>query len=496
VVRNGVLLVPDPSALTPYCLPNYSSALQEAPVISAMLAEEVAQGWLVPVSEQPRFVHPLGAVPKSDGGLRVIHDHSVPLGSSVNDHEVYMRCSWDSLESALQFLVPHVYMARLDVSAYYRHFMVHPSQWDLQGFEFAGRFYVDSRVQFGLRLAPELAHRFTMFIKRVLYANGVQAVVGVMDDYLLLHSDYRTCFVMLAVSVALLSDLGFVVNLKPGKTVLPARVQKFVGVVINSARMSLSLPAEKLSSLLQDVAQALRARSIRRKLLQRLVGKMQWASRVIYGGRVFMRSCTDALSVVLHPGHHVSLSAHMRADLRWWLSAAAAHNGVVSLARRRTTHFVFTDACLSPVPCIGIFAAGAFFSLAVPDLLAQQLGPPSAEGDINVWECFALVAALQLLGDYWLGSHVVVFSDNAATVSWVGQGSPRPLAARELVGRLFQDCLRRDIRLSVQHIPGVDNVVADALSRRQWSTFGSEACAALRVRSPFLSCVVPSLPQV
>jgi hypothetical protein len=51
-----------------------------------------------------------------------------------------------------------------------------------------------------------------MFIKRVLYANGVQAVVGVMDDYLLLHSDYRTCFVMLAVSVALLGDLGFVVN--------------------------------------------------------------------------------------------------------------------------------------------------------------------------------------------------------------------------------------------------------------------------------------------
>jgi hypothetical protein len=74
------------------------------------------------------FTRWLGAVPKSDGGLRVIHDHSVPLGGGVNDHEVYMRSSWDSLESTLQFLVPHVYMARLDVSAYYRHFMVHLSQ--------------------------------------------------------------------------------------------------------------------------------------------------------------------------------------------------------------------------------------------------------------------------------------------------------------------------------------------------------------------------------
>jgi hypothetical protein len=29
-------------------------------------------------------------------------------------------------------------MARLDISAYYRHFMVHPSQWELQGFEWGG----------------------------------------------------------------------------------------------------------------------------------------------------------------------------------------------------------------------------------------------------------------------------------------------------------------------------------------------------------------------
>eukprot|EP00775_Hariotina_reticulata_P005934 gene5934-biopygen7741 len=455
VVRNGVLLVPDPAVLTPYCLPNYSSALQESSTISNMLAAEVAQSWVVQVPTRPRFVHPLGAVPKSDGGIRVIHDHSVPLGSSVNDHEVYVRYSWDSLDDALQFVVPHVFMARLDVSAYYRHFMVHPSQWDLQGFEFGGAFYVDSRVQFGLRLAPELAHRFTMFIKRVLHANGVQAVVGVMDDYLLLHADYRTCLVMLAVAVALLSDLGFDVNLKPGKTVLPAKVQKFVGVVINSARMSLSLPSDKLSSLLQDVTFAVQARTLKRKFLQRLVGKMQWASRVIYGGRVFMRSCTDALSVVLHPGHHASVSSHMRADLRWWLSAAAANNGIVSLARRRRTHFVFTDACLSPVPCIGIFAEGAFFSLSLPELARHQLLPPAGDEDINVWECFAVLAAVRLLGDYWSGAHVVVFSDNASTVAWVGQGAPRPPAARQLVGVLFQACLSQDIRLSVRHIPGV-----------------------------------------
>jgi hypothetical protein len=366
VVRNGVLLVPDLGAVAPYHLADYSSALEAADVISGMLVEKVAQGWVIPVSAPPLFVHPLGAVPKSDGGLRVIHDHSVPVGVSVNDALVYVKYSWDTLESALALLVPHAFMARLDISAYHRHFMVHPSHWCVQGFEFGGQYYVDSRLQFGLRLAPELAYRFTMFIKRVLHANGVVGVVGVMDDYLLLHCDFRACLVMLAVAVALLQGLGFSVNMKPGKTMPPARVQKFVGVVINSARYTVSLPAEKLASLLHDVSSVLQRRSVRRRNLQSLVGKMQWASRVVFGGRVFMRSCSDALSRVLHPGFRVSVSSHMRDDLRWWLQSAAAHNGVVSLAPARVTHYLFIDACLSPVPCIGVFCAGC---LSVPGCL-------------------------------------------------------------------------------------------------------------------------------
>jgi hypothetical protein len=66
-------------------------------------------------------------VPKGDSGIRVIHDHSVPVWMGVNDHEVYVRYTWDSLDLAVRYLVPHAFMARLNISAYYRHFMVHPS---------------------------------------------------------------------------------------------------------------------------------------------------------------------------------------------------------------------------------------------------------------------------------------------------------------------------------------------------------------------------------
>lgn len=491
VVQNGVLLVPDAEALAPYALPNYQSAYAAAADVSSVVLDEVAAGWVTAVDTPPAFVHPLGAVPKSDGGFRVIHDHSVPVGASVNDNEVYVRYTWDSLDLAVRHLVPHVFMARLDISAYYRHFMVHPSQWHLQGFEWQGVHYVDSRVQFGLRLAPELAHRFTMFIKRVLHANGVCAVVGVMDDYLLLHCDYRACLVMLAVAAALLADLGFKVNFKPGKTMPPARVQKFVGVIINSARFTLSLPRDKLDGLLQDIRLALQRRTVPRKLLQRVVGKMQWASRVIFGARVFMRSCLDGLSTVLHPGHHVSVTSHMKGDLLWWLHHAGRFNGLMSLSPRLLTHFVYTDACLSPEPCVGVFCAGAFLSLTRTQLLSSGFSPPAVDADINVWECYAIFVAVALLGAWWQGSQVTVLCDNSATVAWVGKGSPRPLEARALVQELFAACLDCHLRLHVQHLPGDQNVLADALSRQQWSRFGLLAQSVLGVSSPFLSGALP-----
>jgi hypothetical protein len=493
VVDNGVLLVPDKAALAPFAVPNYKSALDAAQEVEEGLQEEVRRGWVIPVSSPPLYLHPLGVVPKSTGGIRIIHDHSVPAGACVNDLETYVSYSWDSLESVLPFFSPRVYMARLDIEAYYRHFLIHPSQWDLQGFEFSGQYYVDSRLQFGERLAPELAHRFTMAIKRVLHANGVVAVVGVMDDYLLLHMQFKFCLVALVVAVALLSDLGFIVNMKPTKTVLPDHVQQFLGVVLNSARMTMSLPLDKLKSYLVAIQEVVSSRTVMARVMQQLVGKMQWASRVIYGGKVFMRSCSDLLSRARHPGHHVTVSALVRSDLQWWLENAQRCNGAVHIAPKLVTHFMFTDACKAPAPCLGIFAEGAFASLDVAQLAESGMSPLAVSCDINHWECYGVLVALRLFGPVWAGSRVVVFCDNMATVEWLTSGSARPPSARVLVQEIFGLCTVSHIRLQVKHIEGEQNVLADALSRKQWARFVGHLQPMLRRNSAYLSAVLSVL---
>lgn len=494
MIEHGVMLLADSAQLQPFDLPNYPSALEERERLGVIIQEEIERGWITEVSEPPQFVHPLGVVPKpSSNGIRVIHDHSVPVGQGLNFQQVYVRYTWDSLDSALAFFVPHVYMARLDISAYYRHFLVHPSQWQLQSFQFEGKYYVDSRLQFGARNAPEIAHRVTMAIKRILFANGIPALCCVMDDYLFFHCNQQVCRVILAVAIALLQDLGFEVNLRPGKTVEPAESQKFLGVVLNSARMTLSLPADKLSTTLSAVCDMLGRRTVSKKALQSLHGRLQWASRVVYGGKAFLRAISDGLSSVVHPGHHISLSGSIKADLWWWQRHSAAQNGVLRVSPTLTTHYVYTDACLAPVPCVGIFHAGGFASFDASQLAGLGLSPPLDSDNINLWECFAVLVALVLFPDVFRASRVVVYCDNAASVAWITGGSPRPAAARTIVQRLFEMCVHLHIRLNVVPIEGMANVLADAVSRRQWGRFGPLAAAALGCESEFLSGILPSL---
>ena len=367
VLHYGVRLVPPGTEVPCYQGANYSSAVAASAQVSAVIAEERASGRLVPIPQEAALhVHPLGAVPKPpDNGIRVIHDHSYPAGSSLNDLQRYWRLSWDSLDHALQYLVPRVYMAKFDLSAYYRHFPVHPDHWQFQCFSWESQHYLDGFLEFGVRIAPEVAHRFTCALKRILWANGIRAVSAIVDDFLLLHTSKVYCTVALVAALALAQDLGFKVNLAPHKTSLPCFCLKYVGIVVDSARMELRLPADKLAKLVAGCESALAVQQVPIRDLQSLVGLLQWGSKVIFGGRCFMRSLWVLLGEVEVSAPHkrkLRLPAWARQDLQWWISHVAVHNGLLRLSSpQMPVLHLYTDAALSAGPCIGVFCEGSYF---------------------------------------------------------------------------------------------------------------------------------------
>jgi hypothetical protein len=120
-----------------------------------------------------------------------------------------------------------------------------------------------------------------------------------------------------------------------------------------------------------------------------------------------------------------------------------------------------------------VWLHGAYVSLSAVDLCGMFADVPSLEADINVWEMYAVVVACRLFAEYMAGQHWRVRTDNASCEAWlmrVVRSSPLVAAwLAELMGL----CLQHGFRLSAKHIPGAQNLVADALSRRNRVLFAA-----------------------
>ncbi|KAL4458597.1 hypothetical protein ABPG75_013462 [Micractinium tetrahymenae] len=127
-------------------------------------------------------------------------------------------------------------MARVDIRQYYRHFPIDPADWPLLAFrwQFEGKAEPttlwDPYLQFGQRKAPEVVHRFTLAILAMLRSRGVTRAVGTMYDFLIVAETKEVCYAAWQALIQLRRELGFSVNMKPGKTEPPAQRRQHISV--------------------------------------------------------------------------------------------------------------------------------------------------------------------------------------------------------------------------------------------------------------------------
>jgi hypothetical protein len=80
------------------------------------------------------YVHSLGAVPKTESTVRVIHEHSRPIGRSLNDALTQTNFSFQSVDDAVRLMSRIFYMAKVDIEAAYRHEPIDPYDWNKTAF--------------------------------------------------------------------------------------------------------------------------------------------------------------------------------------------------------------------------------------------------------------------------------------------------------------------------------------------------------------------------
>jgi len=88
--------------------------------------------------------------------------------------------------------------------------------------------------------------------------------------------------------------------------------------------------------------------------LQRLIGKLNWAAHVVWGGHMFLRCLITLANAVKFPYLRVYCNLCARADLLWWTSLLPAHNSktLFPSATPELPTAVPTDDSLSGGGCI------------------------------------------------------------------------------------------------------------------------------------------------
>ena len=469
--------------------PNHGSARLQPDIIINRLNEEIELGRVAgPFLEPPinnLIISPIGLVPKSTPGeFRLIFDLSYPHGSSINsgiskEDSSVIYTNFDEVIRMVREEGPGSHLFKIDIKSAFRLIPIHPDDFSLLGMEFQGQYYIDKCLPFGLSVSCSIFEKFSTFLEWIIRRNtNSNQMIHYLDDFCGCRNDKEVAKHTLEKALDCFESLG--VPIAIDKVEGPATNIKFLGLEIDTLEMLVKIPSDKLIDLKKVINDFIgkKQKKVTLRQLQSLIGKLNFACRAIVPGRAFCRRLIDATMGIKHPLHRIRVTKGMVDDLSVWQEFLENHNGITMMVRDLDEPYLelFTDAS-------GSIGFGAYFK----GHWTNGLWPSSiheAPLDITFKELFPIVLAIFLWGNDFKNCKVLFHCDNMAVVRIINKQSSRDQASMHLVRSLVEVCLEKNIVFKAQHIPGLNNDIADALSRCQFHRFQKLAPQADREATP------------
>ena len=466
--------IPFSGSREPRFAKNHGSATKRPLIVSEKIEKEVSLGRVAgPFTLPPLknlIVSPLGLVPKSNTGeFRLIFDLSYPHGHSVNDgikHEdaTVQYTRFDAITELVRHEGRGSFLFKIDIQSAFRLMPIHPDDFPLLGMSHLKKYYVDKCLPFGLSVSCKVFEKFSTFLEWALkqYTNSDQ-IIHYLDDFGACNRDKRDANVMLANAIELFTSMG--VPIAHDKIEGPATCITFLGLEVDSESMSVRIPGDKLFELRRLVSQTIGrlGQKITLREIQSLLGKLNFACRAVVPGRAFCRRLIDATKGLSRPYHRRRVTEAMVEDLLVWKTFLESFNGRSFMMDNvdRVVLDLFTDAAAARG--FGAYFEGHWAQGPWPEELHRTV----AKNDITFKELFPIALSVLLWGEQWSNKKIMFHCDNAAVVTIINNQTSKSEATMHLVRLLVAECLYYNISFRSEHIPGLDNSIADAISRFQ-----------------------------
>ncbi|RDB29605.1 hypothetical protein Hypma_015868 [Hypsizygus marmoreus] len=249
---------------------------------------------------------------------------------------------------------------------------------------------------------------------------------------------------------------------------------KIIGINVNPSTMTMTLPPDRLRMLIDELLKFTqypnhKSPSFALKVWQRLAGWMNWAFNVFPLLRPSLNNVYPKISFKgkVKPDLGLYVNNAIRTDLNWAINHLSNATGTHVL---RSLYWspdvadftIYCDACLEGMGFYYPEHQLGFYATVPPDTPSEH---------IFYYEALCVASALQHVTETFPSQtpiRIIIFTDNTNSVNIFSSLYSLPTYTPIL--KFFCDILiATSHEVRVLHVPGASNVVADALSRAQFS---------------------------
>ena len=435
--------------------PHDSFSSMEQQVIDNEIQKFLKKGIIRPtMPTSGDIISPIFVTPKKDGSHRVIFSLK-KLNESVSYHHFKL----DTLQTAVQLVTPGCFMTSIDLKDAYYSIPISEDHQKYLKFYWRDKLYTFTCLPMGLSSSPRI---FTKVLKPLfshLRSKFGDICLSYIDDSLYIGEFAVHCAETTLHAVDLFSRLGLKIN--PEKSVIvPSQTIEFLGFVIDSVRMTVTLTARKMGKIKSLCLSFLRpGKLFTIRQVASFIGKLVSAFPGVEFGPLHYRHLTADKEYHLTLNSHnfdaeMSLSQASLTEVQWW-------SDNILLSYKHIRH---------PAPNVVIHTDASSVGWGARiDEATQTAGIWSqfeSAMHINILELLAVKFALSSLLSDQSNIHVKIMCDNTTAINYISaMGGTKSVECNAIAYDIWEWAIVRNIWLSAAHIPGVCNVAADQLSR-------------------------------
>ena len=435
----------------PLKMPIHMVGKEEEPYLKREIEKLLKKG-VIEHSHQSQggITSPIFLRKKPDGTFRLILNLK-----RANEHVENFHFKMETIHTVLTLVRPNCFMASIDIKDAYYSVKIREKDQKYLKFQFQGQCYHFTCLPNGLSSGPR---KFTKLMKAPLAELRKKGflVSSFIGDLINLGDSYEECLSNVIHTTALLHKLGFIIH--PDKSCLiPTQEIKFLGFIINSVTMKITLTEDKRRSIVQECKMAIAKRELTIREVAKLIGKLIASFPAVKYGPLhfrFIEACKSKAVKCNHGNYNALMTLDQKSidNLTWWVNNIyPSYNDIF---KGPPSASLYTDA--------SNLGWGAIYNSAST---RGSWNKKEQSLHINALELKAILFGLKSLVTE-RSFHLQILCDNTTAVHILNKmGSSHTAVCDGLVRDIWAFAISQNIWLSASHIPGKHNTEADEESR-------------------------------